>query len=703
MIVTYDGVWYWAHTEFSDRERVKAAGFLWDPQLKRWKTKFPARAALLRAYCDEGALLSLEGHFAKLEASRATDSAIEIPAPEGRAYKPFQKAGIAFASNRAATLIADEPGLGKTIQAIGVVNLDETCRRVLVVCPASLKLNWQRELERWLVRLMTVEVHSTKSWPGGLDPSADLSANHVVIVNYEAMVKLEPELSKVKWDLVVLDEAHYCKTPEAKRSQAAYRLAMGARRRLVLTGTPILSKPIELQPLAGMCDPDRFGDPREKRSQQRWSFLKRYCGAHQEMRGRRLVWVFDGATHLDELQERLRSSCMVRRLKSDVLGELSPKVRQIVPIEAPEVHDAEAWAEAESEAAAREEWYAHGEAPRRRRRGFSAAELLEQVEAAEAELEAARAEGDEGAYRAAVKKLRYLNQVAFTEMSEYRHRLGMAKVEATVEYVRELLDGGVAKVVVFAHHRDVLEALQAELDAYGPVLLYGGMAAEDKDAAVVRFQGRDGRPHDPTCRVFLGQIQAAGTGLTLTVAQDVVFAELDWVPANTTQAEDRCHRITQRGSVRVHHLVVDGTLDAHMSKSLVRKQEIADQALDLLPPDELADPGIRPGSRARAPEARTTVRRVDAGKRAAAIEALRFLAARCDGAREQDGAGFSGLDTAFGKRLAGLADLSDAQFYAAWRLLRKYRRTQLPVELVAVLGLEEGRPAGLPDPEREAG
>ncbi len=184
-------------------------------------------------------------------------------------------------------------------------------------------------------------------------------------------------------------------------------------------------------------------------------------------------------------------------------------------------------------------------------------------------------------------------------------------------------------------------------------------------------------------------MQAAGVGLTLTVASHVVFIELDWVPATTTQAEDRAHRIGQKDVVFVHHLVVDGSLDAHMVQKMVWKQEVAENALDTIPDYESAG---APGSLAHMPEAKqlksyTTIRKVPELRRKCLLAALRILAARCDGAVAKDGEGFNGTDSSFGKKLAALDDLSDAQFYAGWRLVRKYRKTQLPEDLVEELGL----------------
>lgn len=662
MIISWDGSWYVARTQYADREIVKNAGFLWDPAVRTWKTKFPARAALLRPYCDDSALLQLAAHFAKLEASRATDSEIAVPAPDGQTYLSYQKAGIAYTLGRSGTLIADEPGLGKTIQALGVINATPSIRRVLVVCPTSLKRNWAKEAEKWLVnKEFEILVINAKRLPLAICAEAPDHGPVFVISNYERAVQLATELKTVAWDLVVLDEAHYIKNPRAKRSQAAYELAMIAKQRILLTGTPILNRPAELQPLAGLCDPERFGDPRLKRSPQCWSFLKRYCGAHQEMRGRKLVWTFDGATNLAELQERLRASIMVRRLKADVLAELPPKRRQVVPIEIENL----------PETPASRVWWAS-------------------VQAAEAEAALAVIEADKIAYAEAAQKLRYLNQIAFTEMSEYRHMLGLAKVDTGVEYVHGLLDGGVDKIIVFAHHRDVIDLARTAFSALGleSVVLQGGMSEEDKNAAVERFQS------DPQCRIFLGQIQAAGVGLTLTAATHVVFFELDWVPANTSQCEDRAHRIGQKGIVFVHHLVVDGGLDAHMVQKMVWKQEIAENALDTVPEyEEMVLPGslaLEPGlDRRGMPKVTTCVRKVPPELRQGVLRGLRLLAGMCDGAIARDDVGFNGSDSAFGHKLATLADLSDAQYYAGWRLLMKYRNTQLPKDLVIELGLDK--------------
>lgn len=545
-------------------------------------------------------------------ASRATEAPADVamPVSAGLSYLPYQRAGIAYAASRRGTLIADEMGLGKTVQAIGVVNatVPET---VCVVCPASLKLNWVRECERWLCE--SPDVPWCVAVASGKVPAQ--GPRQVLIINYDILGKLPEDY---RADLLVLDEAHYIKNSRAQRTRAVLDLAARCGRVVALTGTPVLNKPVELWPILQAVAPaewDPAGEVRGERVEPGrgagfFRFARRYCDAHQERVSRsRTVWVFDGHSNLDELQERLRSTCMVRRLKADVLGDLPPKRRQVL-----ELPCEQRWDEPEA--------------------------------------------GDD--YESARERL-----PGFTEFSAARHEQALVKVPAVVDHVRALLES-TEKVVVFAHHHDVVDALRAGLAGAGCVALDGRMSAEEKQASVDAFQGGG-------ARVFVGSLKAAGVGLTLTAASTVVFAELDWTPATLTQAEDRCHRIGQRGHVLVQHLVLRGTLDAHMVRLVTEKQAVADMALD-----EAADYETAGRPEVEAPRDRRARLVREAGlteERVAEIhEGLRFLAARCDGANERDGAGFNKLDANFGRALATQERLSPAQAIAAAKVLVKYGR-----------------------------
>ena len=420
-------------------------------------------------------------------------------------------------------------GLGKTIQAIGIINATPEIRRVLIICPASLKINWKRELEKWLVRPMMVGIAN------GTFPETD-----IVIINYELLAKHRAAIDAIQWDLASIDEAHYLKNPKALRT----RLVLGrwdkdpqkivqpirARARLFLTGTPLVNKPVELWPLVQATNAAGMG---------RTGFLnfaKRYCDAKRvRVSSTKTVWDFTGSSNLPELQERLRSSVMIRRLKQDVLDDLPAKRRQIMvmPVSDPSLR---ATLEAE----------------------IKAYDSLEEAPLSE-------------------------RTAAFTALSDLRHRTALAKVPLALDYIREVLES-VEKLVVWAHHRDVVTALRDALADYGAVSLTGEDSMPDRQAAVDRFQA------DKSCRVFVGSIQAAGVGLTLTAAQTAVFCELDWVPGNMSQAEDRLHRIGQRGSVLIQHLVLDDSLDARMARIVVEKQAVLDATLDNAVETSIANP-----------------------------------------------------------------------------------------------------------------
>lgn len=248
--------------------------------------------------------------------------------------------------------------------------------------------------------------------------------------------------------------------------------------------------------------------------------------------------------------------------------------------------------------------------------------------------------------------------VAFTELAAVRHETALAKIPAAIEYIQDVLETQ-DKVIVFAHHRDVIDELVKGLYGHGVVTITGATETEERQRAAEAFQ------NDPNTRIIIGSIGAMGTGFTLTASSYVVFVEQSYVPAEMSQAEDRAHRIGQLESVMVDILVTDGSVDANMMQTVLAKQEVADLALDLV---TMEDPSGKP----------MVVRKDAAPPSAAQVEdvltKLRYLAAVCDGAQTLDGAGFSALDSRFGKQLARLNTLSALQYKAAKGLLVKYQR-----------------------------
>ena len=451
---------------------------------------------------------------------------LPVPAPAGKAYLDYQLQGINYALNHPGTIIADEPGLGKTIQAIGVINANDTISSVLIICPASLKLNWRNEIDSWLTRFLPVAIFP--------------EVGQITIINYESLHKLPKSL--LSPDLLILDEAHYIKNEKSKRTNQTKVIAKTAKQTLLLTGTPILNRPREIWTLLQVANPG-YWDPAVSYGGKSFGagdggnffrFGKRYCAAFKQHVGSTACnatrgkcsachWDFTGASNLDELQTKLKESCMIRRLKSDVLTELPEKRRQIIELE------------------------------------LKAEGLPPEYDGIED-------------YDELVKKMRS-DKVLFEQISTLRHDQGLAKANSVISHVEAALEEGVEKIVLFAHHKDVILRLQQALRHHGMVTVTGDTAENERQMATEVFQD------DPNCKLFLGSIGAAGVGITLHAASHVVFAEMDWVPGVMTQAEDRCHRIGQKNSVLVQHLVLDGSIDARMCKMLIKKQEVINAAI----------------------------------------------------------------------------------------------------------------------------
>ena len=356
--------------------------------------------------------------------------------------------------------------------------------------------------------------------------------------------RLTASLLRQKWDLGVFDECHALKNPDSLRSKAVLGqggLYDNCRRTLFLSGTPMENKPVEIWPLAARLCPTRFGEY--------WEFARRYCGLHQEQHGKKSVWVADGSTHHSELQQRLRTSFMVRRLRQDVLKELPPKRRQLIPLDDEGV-----------------DWSRYPALTR-----WLSANNVAEYDAALARAESARTMQE---YRQAIKHLEAVT-APFTEMSEVRHETALLKLPKCLRYTDELLADKVESLVIFAHHRDVLEKVHAH---YGEdsCVVFGDTKMDLRMPTVREFQ--DGKK-----RIIIGSLRAAGVGITLTRASTMMLFESDWNPAVVSQAEDRLCRIGQTKMVPVIHPVLDHSLDAYMVKVMVAKQTVVDKMLDQLP------------------------------------------------------------------------------------------------------------------------
>ena len=357
----------------------------------------------------------------------------------------------------------------------------------------------------------------------------------IYIINYDILAK-HPWLVEREWDIVIADEVHMIKSPKAARTKACLAILKKAKRRIAMTGTPIMNRPVELQTILAALGCDF--------AQNWFAYVTRYCAGSRTKWG----WDVSGASNLDELQAKLRSTVMIRRLKKDVLTELPAKTRQIIEIP---------------------------------QNGFSSVlknedKIMKSYQEKKKELAAlkkqAKEQKDEASFAAKIDALKASMQIAFSEIAIVRHETALAKVGFTIDYINDMLESE-DKIILFCHHQDVLDSIFQAFPGIA-VKFAGSMSAEDKQKSVDRFQ------NDPDCKIFVGSTMAAGVGITLTAARLVIFHELALTPGAMSQGEDRAHRIGQKGNVLVQHLVINGSIDSTLAKMLKSKQEIIEKALD---------------------------------------------------------------------------------------------------------------------------
>jgi SWI/SNF-related matrix-associated actin-dependent regulator 1 of chromatin subfamily A len=447
-------------------------------------------------------------HDGRIIKSRGTDSNFIIPTPEGLKLLPFQKAGVEYIfSTDGKTLIADEMGLGKTIQAISYMNMEDRFP-ALVICPATLKLNWRNEIEKWSIKNPSVQILSSKE---EFDTKADIT-----VINYDILGKFFDKFILRKYKLIIADEVHYVKGYRSQRSKLVKKLSKNIPYRLGLTGTPLVNRPMEIWNIVNMIKPGLFNFRH---------FSNRYClnGFIPDFR--------NGASNLDELQDKLRASVMIRRLKKDVLKELPDKRRILIP--------------------------------------FDSGALKQNLGLLRETSKKIKLERKKGTK---LEDLGHTELGLINEIERMKQEAVKAKLPMSIKFIENLIEEK-DKVVLFAHHRNVIEQL---LDKFGDVavVIHGGVNLDARQEAVERFQT------DVKIKLFIGSMQACSEGITLTASSDVVFLEFGWTPAVHQQAEDRCHRIGQKNSVTVYYLALEGSIDIYVAKLIQEKQIIIDQALD---------------------------------------------------------------------------------------------------------------------------
>jgi SWI/SNF-related matrix-associated actin-dependent regulator of chromatin subfamily A-like protein 1 len=435
---------------------------------------------------------------------------------------PYQKIGVEFlVASGGRAIIADPPGLGKSLQSLGYV-AHSRFERTLIICPATVKSSWENEIRKWTNLSYVIFDSKTKI--------ADIPHDtRLWVINYDILKKHLPTLLKTRFDALIADEVHYCKNPQAIRTKVVKQLAKHVPHIVLLSGTPLLSRPVEMFTLLNMVDPGTWDN---------WfEYTRRYCNGHQGQ------WGYDasGATNTEELHERIRRY-FIRRSKEEVLKQLPPKVRIPVPVDM-RGEIAALYNSAEEDLMSYLLQYS----------GKQPAEIARAVQAER------------------LVKLNILRQLC-----------ALSAVPTATALIESVLESG-DKAIVFSSFVDPLKKL---LEKFGDqaVILTGETPVEQRGELVARFQS------DPNTKIFLTGFKSGGTGITLTAAQNTIFLDYPWNPSDQKQAEDRNHRPGQEAqSVNIYQLHARGTIADKMQKILERKQKVFDKVIEGELPESFAD------------------------------------------------------------------------------------------------------------------
>ncbi len=435
--------------------------------------------------------------------------------PKGMELFPFQKRGVAHILQTSKTYLAHQPGLGKTAQAICAVNMKPG--QTLVIVPSFLKTTWAREITKWSNKdFPSIQVVPETSKQTKIDWTADY------IICSDAMLLKEwvyQRLHAREFKFVFIDEAHRFKTPTAARTLVLFGgrnkeiqsqgLIYKSEHVSMLSGTPLLNRPIELWPMLYAMAPELI----DFMSYQDFGF--RYGGAVMDDRG---YWRFIGSAHEEELNKRIMGRFMQRVTKEDVLPDLPKKVRQVIFMGGPD--------------------------PRK-----------SDVQALDKECQ----------LKLTTKKLDESNSLG--DYAIVRHENGLAKVDWAAQYVTETLKHDRNEsIILFAHHRDVVAQLAVQLFAFNPLVINGGVPDETRTKYQDLFQSGKRR-------LIIGNIDSMNLGITLTRATRVVFAEYSWTPAINEQAEDRANRIGSKWSVFCQYIVLPNSIDEVILNRVLEKEE----------------------------------------------------------------------------------------------------------------------------------
>ena len=569
MIITFDKGLFIANSVFDDDcvKTLKSAGFEWNLDKKRWTSNDFRSAEELYDICD--GLAKFQVRFVKNDLQKSVTKSASgefvgnIPIYHNPNMNPFpyQRAGVEYMLPRPAVLLADQQGLGKTIQSLIIINMRDPVE-ALIVCPSILKYQWLKQARKWMIGHITAYVYESKKiryYKSQLTRHNKQTVLH--IINYDILEKFYDRLSRLNINFFIADESHKIKTPTAKRTKISQDLAKKCKWKMFITGTPIYNKPKDLYVVLNLIDPGMFNNFN--------AFAERYCGAKRVSVGKgKKVMKFEGATNVEELNTILRANYMVRRMTSDVLKDLPEKIKDVIVLN-----------ESDLDGVVKKE-----------QKAIEDSKLEEETLKKEAEQLRELAKDNqayEEVYKDKVKKLREVKFKNFGEISRIRKELAVKKVPYVVDFVKETLENSndeQSKIVVFAHHTEVIETIARELKEFNPVVIMGKTNEQERQRAIELFR------HKNNTRVFIGSMGASGTGVDglQDNCNTVVFAELDWTPALVDQAEARLRRIGQKNTVWVYHIVADGSIDSRIVKLMMEKEALAKEILDYRP-EELYD------------------------------------------------------------------------------------------------------------------
>lgn len=414
-------------------------------------------------------------------------------------------------------ILADDMGLGKTTSTI-IAALETNAKKILIVCPASLKINWQREIENYSDR--SVFICEGKKYSIESD---------FVIVNYDILKNFHDTknkelslLDQSNFDLVILDEAHMISNVQAQRTKIINSFVKKIQRVWLLTGTPMTSRPMNYYNLLNII---------ESPVAQNWmAYAIRYCQGYQFMAGKRKVWNVTGASNLEELRDRT-SKQVLRRLKENVL-DLPDKI--ITPV------------------------YLR--------------------------LKSSQYEDLMGEYYNWYENKSEESQsltVQFSKLMKVRKVIANEKIKQTIDFAENIIEQG-KKVIIFTNFTDTLQTIYQHFGKQA-VYLDGSCTNAMRQQAVDSFQNEE------KIKVFVGNLKAAGVGLTLTAAEVVIMNDLSFVPAEHAQAEDRAYRYGQKSNVLVYYPIFENTIEAAIYDILNKKKRIINTVMGDEPQEELGD------------------------------------------------------------------------------------------------------------------